>query len=152
MELVYLWVEEYKNIEKQGFNFSPRFTCKYDGETKKLTVDEDEYIEDFFGKNINVTAIVGENGKGKSNLLEFLILNSIHNVQSKLITVTFNSKKKSLVIEAYNLNGTTIINNTMFQDIVKNHETKESERIIIKYESFHALSDYELIYYLNFRT
>jgi len=25
MELVYLWVDEYKNIKKQGFNFSPRF-------------------------------------------------------------------------------------------------------------------------------
>ena len=24
MELVYLWVEEYKNIKNQGFNFSPR--------------------------------------------------------------------------------------------------------------------------------
>ena len=27
MELVYLWVEKYKNIEKQEFNFSPRFEC-----------------------------------------------------------------------------------------------------------------------------
>ncbi len=29
MELVYLWVEEYKNIHRQGFNFSPRFKCDY---------------------------------------------------------------------------------------------------------------------------
>ena len=29
MELVYLWVEEYKNIHKQGFNFSPRFRCEF---------------------------------------------------------------------------------------------------------------------------
>jgi len=29
MELVYLWVENYKNIHKQGFNFSPRFHCEY---------------------------------------------------------------------------------------------------------------------------
>jgi len=28
MELVYLWVEKYKNIEKQGFNFLPRFKYK----------------------------------------------------------------------------------------------------------------------------
>ncbi len=26
MELVYLWVEKYKNIYGQGFNFSPRFS------------------------------------------------------------------------------------------------------------------------------
>ncbi|WP_373001195.1 AAA family ATPase [Sulfurimonas sp.] len=69
MELVYLWVEDYKNIKQQGFNFSPRFECKYDEKTKVLTIDEKEHIEDFFGKNINVTAIVGENGSGKSSIL-----------------------------------------------------------------------------------
>jgi len=73
MELVYLWVEDYKNIHKQGFNFSPRFTCEYDDETNELTIDEnDDYIENFFGDNINVTAIVGKNGSGKSSVLEYL--------------------------------------------------------------------------------
>ena len=70
MELVYLWVEDYKNIHKQGFNFSPKFNCDYDEKTNKLTIDEnDHYIENFFGDNINVTAIVGKNGSGKSSLL-----------------------------------------------------------------------------------
>ena len=68
-----MWVEDYKNIKKQGFNFSPRFECSFDGET--LTINErkeDEYIKDFFGKNINVTAIVGKNGSGKSRILKFI--------------------------------------------------------------------------------
>ncbi|PNV83912.1 MAG: hypothetical protein C0627_03305 [Sulfurimonas sp.] len=66
MELVYLWVEKYKNIENQGFNFSPRFTCKYeDGE---LTIDKKEHVS-IFPDNINVTAIVGENGSGKSSII-----------------------------------------------------------------------------------
>ena len=69
MELVYLWVEKYKNIEKQGFNFSPRFHCEY--KENKLTIDKNEdYIPDFFGNNINITAIVGKNGSGKSSVLE----------------------------------------------------------------------------------
>ncbi len=64
MELVYLWVEEYKNIHKQGFNFSPKFNCDFDGETLTIkdNVDENgnkQYIDDFFGENINITAIVG---------------------------------------------------------------------------------------------
>jgi len=73
MELVYLWVEDYKNIHKQGFNFSSRFHCEYDDEENELTIDEnDDYIENFFGVNINVTAIVGKNGSGKSNVLEII--------------------------------------------------------------------------------
>jgi len=44
MELVYLWVEDYKNIKKQGFNFSPRFKCEYDEESKNLTIDEKESL------------------------------------------------------------------------------------------------------------
>lgn len=79
MELVYLWVEDYKNIQKQGFNFSPRFRCDYDDDTKELKIiDKDEtgefYPKNFFGDNINVTAIVGENGSGKSSLVKFIRL------------------------------------------------------------------------------
>ena len=70
MELVYLWVEGYKNIEKEGFNFSPKFECRYNEKTKKLTIDEKEHLKDFFGENISITAIVGENGSGKSSILE----------------------------------------------------------------------------------
>jgi len=75
MELVYLWVEDYKNIKKQGFNFSPRFRCEYDEKTNELNIiDKDEtgefYPKNFFGDNINITAIVGENGSGKSSIIE----------------------------------------------------------------------------------
>ncbi|MFX4235567.1 AAA family ATPase [Aliarcobacter butzleri] len=70
MELVYLWVEEYKNIKNQGFNFSPRFRCEYNQDTKELTINENEDYVSIFPKNINITTIVGENGSGKSNLLK----------------------------------------------------------------------------------
>ncbi|BFU78724.1 hypothetical protein ALC152_19390 [Arcobacter sp. 15-2] len=77
MELVYLWVEKYKNIKKQGFNFSPRFKCEYDEDTKELTIDDKrkDYVS-IFPDNINITAIVGENGSGKSSIVE-QILNKI---------------------------------------------------------------------------
>jgi len=80
MELVYLWVEDYKNIYKQGFNFSPRFECEFkDGELiicdkteKDNKCKNKDYIEKFFGENINVTAIVGKNGSGKSSLIRYI--------------------------------------------------------------------------------
>ena len=72
MELVYLWVEDYKNIYQQGFNFSPRFKCDYNETTNELTIDENKEYVNIFPENINVTAIIGENGSGKSSLFEVL--------------------------------------------------------------------------------
>ena len=74
MELVYLWVEEYKNIKKEGFNFSPHFTCTYDKDNNKLIIDdENENYRGIFPKDINVTVIVGENGSGKSSIFKIIL-------------------------------------------------------------------------------
>ena len=72
MQLIYLYIENYKNIQNQGFNFTTQFKCDYKDGT--LTIDKNEnYIENFFGDNIEVSAIVGENGSGKSSVFEILI-------------------------------------------------------------------------------
>ena len=97
MELVYLWVEEYKNIHKQGFNFSPKFNCNYDPDTNELTIDENnDYIDNFFGDNINVTAILGKNGSGKSSVAEFLYLSRKNN-DNKHIIVFYKKEEKVFV-------------------------------------------------------
>ncbi len=70
MELVYLWVKKYKNIKNQGFNFSPRFKCTYNEDTSELTIEENKEYISVFPENINITAIVGENGSGKSSIIE----------------------------------------------------------------------------------
>ena len=95
MELVYLWVEKYKNIENGGFNFSPRFTCSYDKDSEKLTIDKKEHVEDFFGKNINVTAIVGENGSGKTSIFDEIITT----MPSGIIVYFIDDKFKVLASE-----------------------------------------------------
>ena len=79
MELVYLWIEKYKNISDEGFNFSPRFKCTFspnykDGKLKddcELEITSEDYVN-IFPKDINITAIVGENGSGKSSILNIL--------------------------------------------------------------------------------
>ncbi|MCT7547977.1 ATP-binding protein [Aliarcobacter butzleri] len=89
MELVYLWVEEYKNIEKQGFNFSPRFRCEYDEEKNELTINENKDYVNIFPDNINITAIVGENGSGKTTLIRCLVNNFM--INKKIVCFSNNS-------------------------------------------------------------
>ncbi|WP_152632554.1 AAA family ATPase [Aliarcobacter butzleri] len=79
MELVYLWVEKYKNISDKGFNFSPRFKCKFFPEYEDGKLKDDCELEitpknciNIFPENINVSAIIGENGSGKSRILNIL--------------------------------------------------------------------------------
>ncbi|MFW0713984.1 AAA family ATPase [Aliarcobacter butzleri] len=107
MELVYLWVEKHKNIYKQGFNFSPRFECKFfpkydkDGKLEdncELKITPKDYVN-IFPDNINITAIVGENGSGKTNTIEAIIslLDTIKNTtkyeKEKLFLVYFFDNK-----------------------------------------------------------
>lgn len=102
MELVYLWVEEYKNIKNQGFNFSPRFTCNYENGTLTIDKKEPEPIN-IFPKKINVTAIVGENGSGKSTILE--LLKNDYGLEHKqtLFFVYYDFKNKQLIFSGLNL-------------------------------------------------
>jgi predicted ATPase len=81
MKLNYLWIKDYKNIQDQEFNFGSEF--KYSLLSVKHTdgfflnrEKNDLYINNFFkidGKGFeNVTALVGDNGSGKSNILSYL--------------------------------------------------------------------------------
>ncbi|MEH7256651.1 AAA family ATPase [Bacillus toyonensis] len=87
MELLYLWVDNYQEglIDKQGLNFDNRFRyqMKEKNEEHELHIKANpNFIEDFFkpeDKSLeeiaeikNITAIVGQNGTGKSSILDFL--------------------------------------------------------------------------------
>ncbi|MGM2839195.1 AAA family ATPase [Bacillus cereus group sp. Bce002] len=89
MELLYVWIDNFQEglIEEQGFNFDNRFKyhLKYNESNGKFELGikpNHNYLEDFFqpeNHNLeqlatikNITAIVGQNGAGKSSIVDFL--------------------------------------------------------------------------------
>lgn len=72
MELIYLWIDHYANIIKKGFNFSPEYNITYDEETLSIKNKQNNSINLFHENFLNITAIIGENGSGKTSLLSFI--------------------------------------------------------------------------------
>lgn len=78
MELLYLWIKKYKGITEKGFNFSSKyeFTFNYNNNVKPLLEirPNPEYSENFFENNLilNITALIGQNGSGKTTVLDFI--------------------------------------------------------------------------------
>lgn len=74
IKIHYIWFKDYYGFHNQGFNFSSKYEFLYDFDNVKITFNEKdgEYIDDFFGDYIDLTAIVGQNGTGKTTLLRFI--------------------------------------------------------------------------------
>lgn len=71
----YIWFENYKCFHNQGINLFSKYRFEFDPQNEKVYVEDntDKFINDFFGENIDVTAIVGENGTGKTSILRFIL-------------------------------------------------------------------------------
>ncbi|SIQ41286.1 AAA ATPase domain-containing protein [Bacillus cereus] len=88
MELLYIWVDEINDglIEQQGFNFDNRFKYQLqnrrDGIFELNIIPNPNFLEGFFSPEYqeaeptaiinNISAIVGQNGAGKSSIMDFL--------------------------------------------------------------------------------
>ena len=76
MRIVFIWVEEYKKLNDFQTSFCGEFNIKY--KNGKLNISKNNlYIENFFKINesnikLNLSAIVGENGTGKSSILDLI--------------------------------------------------------------------------------
>lgn len=75
MELVYVYVEKYKKLKKFGINLSTSFSIEFlDNLKSKLKCERlDNRVNIYSRYNISsLTAIVGENGCGKTSVLELI--------------------------------------------------------------------------------
>ncbi|GGA65236.1 AAA family ATPase [Ornithinibacillus halotolerans] len=90
MKILYFWFNEYKKVKDFEANFGSEYLFGFEYNNHTISVEDNKvYIKDFFkikskeSKNpkVDISAIVGENGSGKSTILEFLseIMNSENN-------------------------------------------------------------------------
>ncbi|MEK5488198.1 AAA family ATPase [Lysinibacillus sp. FSL M8-0355] len=73
MELIYIWIDKYRTFNNTGVSLSDKFKVQYDFEKNTIIIKENPYFYNIFPDNIlNVSAILGKNAAGKSNLLDLI--------------------------------------------------------------------------------
>lgn len=135
MKLIYLWVEHYQHIEEQGYTFNASYDVKYDKEKNELSVSKKNSIDSIlYGDKISVTAIVGDNGVGKSTLLD------------AIRTVLFDKSSRKKEITGFLVwEDTGNLNLFSFMEEKKQIKARISDKF-----SEYPPDDFSLIYYSDF--
>lgn len=74
MELIYLWIEDYNNIHETGFTFSNNYEISFNRAEKSLEIQKNniDHLQLYNQCFLNINAIIGKNGSGKSSLISFV--------------------------------------------------------------------------------
>ena len=145
MQILFMWIEKSKNdvVINQNFNFSGSLFFNYDKGNKTLYIREKkDYYKDFFQDNdsiIDLTAIVGTNGSGKSTVLSEILDNS---------TIINNIKRPRIIIAYADIHsGKTFLASTA--EIQNKKEIIEKYNIeLIEITNYHDI-DYSILFISN---
>jgi len=72
MKLAYIWIEEYKSINKLGVNLLPNYKFHFDSNTNKLIMENNDKF--YLDELTNIRAILAKNGGGKTTILNAIQL------------------------------------------------------------------------------
>jgi len=107
MEVVFFWLSEYNNIYSQGLNFGSEYHYEVTESNNEIRLHRNKnevFVRNFFHKTsnkeiVNITALVGENGSGKSNFLDALkkVLSG-RDIHTGIILVFLNNDNEVFVV------------------------------------------------------
>ena len=135
MEIIYLFIKNFKSLKSQNINFGSEHRFEYSEKTNELkTIKNELYIQDFYNINnlgarvLNVSSIIGKNGTGKSTILEFIKRNfsSGLNLQDEMILVI---KENNIykIISTIDLKYDTDLFKDNFELYIKKEPKKEED-------------------------
>lgn len=90
MQLCFLWVRKFKNLEDFGISLSNEFDFKFNSSENHLQRVEKSPIPNLFGDTItSITGVLGINGAGKTNTLELIcrILNGSEKLKNEYLMI-----------------------------------------------------------------
>ena len=97
MELIYAWIQNFRNFKEVELSLSEKFNVKYDPSKKCISLIPNQSYISFYPEYItNINAIVGKNSAGKTNILDlFGIRTNDRNKNYAEIEVRYKNKKRS---------------------------------------------------------
>lgn len=139
MELLYIWIGDNPiDTLQQEFCFTPEYDIYLDTQNDALIIEKKNTLNIFKKDTIlNISGIVGENGTGKTTLL-----NKLGNMSDTRIKPKNKSKIKKEFIAVFYDNGFVILNST-------NHEIYFNSHIIHCFETYSSSSKYNEDSYLD---
>lgn len=73
MELIYVYIDSFRNYKRVGISLSDKFKVSYDNENNSIFIKKSIGYINIYPPNIqNISAIVGKNSVGKTNFLDLL--------------------------------------------------------------------------------
>ncbi|PGX74523.1 hypothetical protein COE45_28585 [Bacillus thuringiensis] len=123
MKIVFVWIETYKKLKNFQTSFSGKYKIKYQGDT--LVISKNKlFVEKFFKINgsdidINLSAVVGENGTGKSTILDMIVDYIEHGTFSSNYIFAFENQGKIFIDSNFEISHIDIIDKNLEYEVIK---------------------------------